>query len=1238
MKKSLLFVLAPVAIGIAFASCNNGSAGLEQPPAAEYLQPVIQPLKFSKPKKFNWDTIKAVKVNPVVKKLNWDKLPETSYDTSGFKPFKYPVEETKFDYNSLPEKDLDIDKLPSRPLKFNSYILPPPKLIKGAKPEFKNGNLFLFGFGEAYKAPGVNVRYLLTDHSGFLWIATTKGLYRYDGENLLLFLAFHDGIFIEDMLQDYQGNIWLSFDGQIAVIDPVAGIMKIPAVGKSMRLDINVLNLIQDKQQRIWAKSFHGSAVYIIDLKAQTVKLLDKAHGLFACDGVDAIMEDKNDNIWIGGANIIDLKNKKVKHLGKINGLKSDSVEYMICDRKGRLWLGIYGGCVNVVDLKKNSIQTIREAQSPAPEMYVMGLVQDTKGKIWVGTYVNGVTIIDPEKDMVKRMGKNNGLISDIVESINRDSQGMVWIATIKGLNMIGDGAAVVGHIGKDTVNSLMEDGRGFIWDANTQGVDVLNRKTGISKHIGVKQGLGNNDAHMVCKLNEEIAIATDSGWDLIDTTRKTITHFDKKKFISNQRPHAILVDRSGRIWFGENFGDGIDVYDPKNKTLKHLGQSLGLSNGSIDDMCLDKQGQVLVSTRYGGIERIDPNTGIIQHLRNNAQGLQESGFKQFLLDNKGNVWIGSFNGLYMVNLENQKFISISKGLINERILSLIQRDGCVYAGTNQGLSVITLPAGGVNSNKNWKVRSYGLSKIQIDNVQADLITKDGLYWSGDIGITVLDVSKKDTFKSTTYITGISFFDHPVQFTDQARLDSSVKDTLWDVKREKYYLKGQTPANLSYGIKNGLNWHGVAGPGNLPVNLQLPYNQNFIQFHYSSFNFTPHDSTSYRYILIGTDKQWSGITTEGSTINYMNLQPGNYTFEVSSLNLNNVWSKPAKFSFTINPPWWQTWWAYLLDISLFAGVVWGFVTLRSRQLVKEKRILEHKVYIRTEEVMQQKEEIETQRDNLEVQRNSLENTLKELKSTQTQLIQSEKMASLGELTAGIAHEIQNPLNFVNNFSEVNTELIGEMKQEIEKGDLKEIKALATDIEENSKKINMHGKRADAIVKGMLQHSQSGSGAKEPTNINALADEYMRLAYHGLRAKDKSFNAEMITHFDPKLPKVNVIPQDIGRVLLNLFNNAFYAVNKKQKTTGENYKAEVSVSTSLENGQVVIRVKDNGVGIPDAIKDKIMQPFFTTKPTGEGTGLGLSLAYDMVVKGHGGNIIVNSKEGEGSEFIISLPVS
>ncbi|TXE16246.1 two-component sensor histidine kinase [Psychroflexus gondwanensis] len=293
------------------------------------------------------------------------------------------------------------------------------------------------------------------------------------------------------------------------------------------------------------------------------------------------------------------------------------------------------------------------------------------------------------------------------------------------------------------------------------------------------------------------------------------------------------------------------------------------------------------------------------------------------------------------------------------------------------------------------------------------------------------------------------------------------------------------------------------------------------------------------------------------------------------------------------------------------------------------------------------EELELKRKDIQESHEALSKTLEDLKATQSQLIQSEKMASLGELTAGIAHEIQNPLNFVNNFSEVSNELIDEMNIEIEKGDMDEVKFIAKDIKQNLDKINHHGKRADAIVKGMLQHSRTSTGIKEPTEINKLADEYLRLAYHGLRAKDKSFNAILETDFDENLGLVNVIPQDLGRVILNLITNAFYAMNE-QKTAGvhaersrgakanKEYAPTVSVITKKEGDTIQIIVKDNGNGMPKEIVQKIFQPFFTTKPTGEGTGLGLSMSYDIVTKGHGGELKVETKEGEGTTFTIIIP--
>ena len=324
--------------------------------------------------------------------------------------------------------------------------------------------------------------------------------------------------------------------------------------------------------------------------------------------------------------------------------------------------------------------------------------------------------------------------------------------------------------------------------------------------------------------------------------------------------------------------------------------------------------------------------------------------------------------------------------------------------------------------------------------------------------------------------------------------------------------------------------------------------------------------------------------------------------------------------------------------------------LFKRYALQEKRITQEKLekeQLAKEKEIQKRELIARQKIQLEkevMERTSeLKQSLEDLKATQSQLIQSEKMASLGELTAGIAHEIQNPLNFVNNFSEVNKELIDELVDEVEKGNTTEVKAIAKDIKENEEKINHHGKRADVIVKGMLKHSRTPSSTKEPTDINKLADEYLRLAYHGLRAQDKSFNAILKSDFDESIGKINIIPQDIGRVILNLITNAFYAVDEKKKQSKNEYQPTVTVSTNCSpllrrgvGGEVQITVSDNGNGIPASIKDKIFQPFFTTKPTGQGTGLGLSLAYD-IVKVHGGELKMETKEREGTKFIILLPV-
>ena len=337
----------------------------------------------------------------------------------------------------------------------------------------------------------------------------------------------------------------------------------------------------------------------------------------------------------------------------------------------------------------------------------------------------------------------------------------------------------------------------------------------------------------------------------------------------------------------------------------------------------------------------------------------------------------------------------------------------------------------------------------------------------------------------------------------------------------------------------------------------------------------------------------------------------------------------------VAPDFYERWDNYF-NFAVLAAFIWIFARwANSKKQEQEYKIIANRkaeleilVAERTAELTEQKE--------------ALQDTVKELKATQAQLVQQEKLVSLGELTAGIAHEIQNPLNFVNNFAEISAELVSELQdgllQKLPDSEKQNAGELMQDLTQNLQKINHHGKRADSIVKGLLQHTRASTGQKESTDINALADEYLRLSYHGLRAKDKSFNVKIETSFDSSLPALEVVPQDIGRVLLNLFNNAFYAVQKKKEITDqEDYLPLVLVSTSLQGNTVEVRIRDNGCGIPDSIRHKILQPFFTTKPTGQGTGLGLSLSYDIITKGHNGEVIIESEEGAYAEFTIRLPV-
>jgi len=369
-----------------------------------------------------------------------------------------------------------------------------------------------------------------------------------------------------------------------------------------------------------------------------------------------------------------------------------------------------------------------------------------------------------------------------------------------------------------------------------------------------------------------------------------------------------------------------------------------------------------------------------------------------------------------------------------------------------------------------------------------------------------------------------------------------------------------------------------------------------------------------QYMMENYEKSWRQ-SGPAQIAYYENVPPGHYLLRVKAASSDGVWTEKT-LSIIVNPPWWQTWWAYCIyGLFLMAGIY------AIHRIQKQRVIQKERNRTRGRELKQAKE---------------IEKAYYELRKTQSMLIQQEKMASLGELTAGIAHEIQNPLNFVNNFSQINAELVEEAEGLIKGGKAIEAIELLSNLRNNELKITDHGQRADAIVKSMLLHSRTGSGQRQLTDINALVKEYLKLSYQGQKAKDSTFHAILNQELDEKLGEVAIVPQDVGRVMLNLFNNAFYTESEKRKLNLPGYEPALWVSTNKKDGKVVITVRDNGLGIQENLRDKIFQPFFTTKPAGQGTGLGLSMSYD-IIKAHGGDIRVESEEGIGAEFIVELPV-
>jgi signal transduction histidine kinase/ligand-binding sensor domain-containing protein len=891
--------------------------------------------------------------------------------------------------------------------------------------------------------------------------------------------------------------------------------------------------------------------------------------------------------------------------------------------RPGKLYVGTKGAGLNVFDTKTHQSQHV--TFNSFNDMYggsVRSIAEGSDGSLWLGTWGDGLIKADRNYKEIKRFNyeyrNHAGLLSGKVRVVKSAPDGRLWIGTTDGLNILDPKTEqfqsfvsvdqqTYPHQLTDEMDRLAKTEQKV---AGIEDVIGLQNKT---QSVEIRSGgkyavmaVGEDDPAGPADYGWIEAAAKDTIWKMATYEHSLHAGGSSKNRIDirvlDLKPGSyqlryVTDDSHSYGNYNEPGPEVTNLYGmvlirltEQNRIfiekLLHPEQQVEklLSGSDIAQIEIGKK-YVWAAAIEKGLSRIDPVTGNVTrilHDPKNGNSLADNAVWDVYEDEDGILWIANRAGLNKYDPKTGKFTLYTEedGLPTNQTVSILPgTKGELWISTQNGLSqMLTNDKLGKTMFINYNSADGLGGEAFIPLVAAK--TADGqFYFGGEHGLTSFKSFKGNITPPPIVISNLLISNKSVM---DMKEDSPLKGDLLQAEH-----------------------------------IELAFDQNNIGFEFAALHYANPAKNQYAHMLKGYDKDW--IYDNRNFASYTNLEPGEYEFIVRASNAYGVWNEKGKsLKITIHAPWWRMWWAYAAYAIIFAFLIYG-INKYMRERIKEK-------------------ERERSREKELHQAREIEKAYTELKATQNQLIQSEKMASLGELTAGIAHEIQNPLNFINNFSETSRELLDEMKTEIDNGNLNDAKGLAADVIQNLEKINHHGKRADSIIKGMLLHSRAGNTEKEPTDINVLADEYIRLAYHGLRAKDNSFNAAIKTDFDQSAGRVSVIPQDLGRVILNLLNNAFYAVHQKQKqSNGNGYEPIVTVSTKKTGEKIVVSVGDNGNGIPKKVMDKIFQPFFTTKSPGQGTGLGLSLSYDIVTKSHGGALQVESEEGEGCVFMITLPL-
>ncbi|MCR9017142.1 two-component regulator propeller domain-containing protein [Aquiflexum gelatinilyticum] len=1107
--------------------------------------------------------------------------------------------------------------------------------------------------------PSAMVTNVFQDSEGFMWMAVhSSGLIRFDGTKMDLYVQ-KEGVKdlgVWQIVEDKLGYLWVtSNSGLVVSEEPVSNYKNGRRLtftsefgGKTLYSEIVNLNQIAvDSSGMVWVGTVaKGFLKYHINEKNNLeVDVLNIEKKGSTPQQITTLFSGKTGILaGIGGGQLVRISGNKIQLIYSSDKISEDqNFASILEDEKGKIWAYRQNGEVLLFQNESTDPKKIAQLK----QSNIASLATVTEGNVWAVSGVNGIIRFNQKSgEIIGHFTRSNGLLSDNVFNVSKDREGNVWIAQSGGISKLRfnfnafenfSTRSIAGEkpiLPSAKVNSILRVPSGtypFRLLAGTEGGVSCISEEGTSTYITQADGLTGDWVNGL-EIDSEgrIWIATTQGLNGLV--------FDQK-LILKEAEDIRTININGKQGIIFTIPDSPPIIASENLFIKGSPENEDL--GSIWFAGL----RSIIGVVSGKIYSFGIESGLPPVLN-----------KSIAFDGNGYLWVGTVDkGIYRSTKkitreylsENadlptdsnlfEQFWSTQNGSPTNHIEKLLWKNGKMWVGTQEGLLLLDQDTGAI---LNHITKENGLPANNA--VSFALAPKTQNLWVGtNSGLAEVDIESGEVIKKVT------------------KQDGLIDDEVWlygSVKVDKDGL-------VYFGTANGLSIYNplLDRKNNIPPPVKLTSvlisyrteGRNEAIFEYSALSFSNISGVRYKTRLLGYDEEWS-LETNQKRLRYTNLPAffwsKSYTLEVVAINDSGVESsEPMTYTFMVKPIWWLRWWAFLILIFIFGIVIFSFDRVQRRRVLRKEReiakLREAELHAEAaiarslaSEAQARALKADNEKKALELEKiQELEKAYQELKAAQNQLIQAEKMASLGRLATGIAHEIKNPLNFVNNFAALSGELVDELTQAIRDNNQVEIDYLMENIKINAGLIEEHGKRADAIVRSMMQHTRQGKSTFEIVEINNLVEKYIDLTYNSKGAHNPGFFTAVKKDFHPNLKKVKISGQEIGQVLINIIGNAFDAVWEKSKNNPEGYEPEVSISTFMAGDKVGIRISDNGPGIPIENQEKIFEPFFTTKPTGEGTGLGLSLSYEIITQGHNGSLLLEKKNGEGASFVILLPV-